>query len=302
MTGSRISTSIMFASRKLISDVRLVPQLRRIKTEPIDEPGELRIAMASTNVKRISSWQVVAAECATEPGESGRMNHFDRRLRQLWRKPIGKGKVADRFPNHLFEFVLGNDDFAPDQVQISHLAEVDMGTSMTTDFDSSFGGLADLLDRIDLERDSNSNIVWKGALASNVAGRHEIGAGNLSLDQQGKGIVAVLGIPIIEREGDGCRRRMIAGRSFLDLGKVDHVEVLATVVDVASERVPRDGPRIGILVGDAMVKEHRNRRSPCRRQLIQFRPTKWRRKRSSGCQGGSENHIHAGLYLVRSHL
>ena len=95
---------------------------------------------------------------------------------------------------------------------------------------------------------------------------HEVGAGNLLLQQQRNGLPAVVRIAVVEGDAHGGPAVDAAADPPLRLGQRDHLEMPPQPADLPREHAVGDGPGRRAVVGDAVIAEHGQRRAAGRRR------------------------------------
>jgi len=200
--------------------------------------------VTAADVKGIATDQVVAAVSATEPVKSCFMNRFDRNLCQLCWHPKGECKVTNRSSNDLFQFFFRIDDFMPNRFGVNDLAEVNMRSSVASDFDSRFGHLSQLSSGVDSQLATIFDIVTERKLVHYVSSGNKVGARYLTFEQQRDGEITVGEIAIVKGQRNRWCAGIVLSDPSLNFRQINRVKVSLTIVDVLFEQFRRDGPVI----------------------------------------------------------
>lgn len=154
--------------------------------------------MESSDVKMISSDQVVGPVGTAKTFEPGFGDRFDRRLSEVLRHAERKGKVANPTSDDLFEVTLRPNHFVTDRCLIRDIGKVDVVSRVTSDLDTRVGHLSDFVDGIDCQWFTTQHVVLERSLTNHIAGGHKVRAWDSPFNQQGNRRHTIVSVPIIK--------------------------------------------------------------------------------------------------------
>ena len=108
-----------------------------------------------------------------------------------------------------------------------------MGSSVGSDFDTIGRHFLKLLQRVGLERNATLNVVRKGESLRDKAERDEVSARNLALKEQRNRMIAIVGIPIVERDTNRRASVLVLTNSMLSFVQRNQIAMFLQPVDLA---------------------------------------------------------------------
>ena len=100
-----------------------------------------------------------------------------------------------------------------------------MGVGVGADLDAGRRHRPKLLQRVRSEAMAQRQVVRERLVVQHVSQRDEVGAGNPLLDQPGNGLLAVVGVAVVEGDADARLRVVAAANPLLGLVERNEVEI-----------------------------------------------------------------------------
>jgi hypothetical protein len=192
----------------------------------------MRVRVKPLQMKRITARMVVSAV--------GRANGFianfvrkSKRIRvQISMEAKGKGEVTYALSGDRLQVVARANHFILQTPAIAHTAEIGVTPRVGADLDASSRQSTNLLWRIDWQRRPGQHIMRKGLLVHYKTRRDEVGAGYSLFHKERQGMVAVLRVAVVERQGYSGSRRVARSNSPLSFLKRNQLHMLHEPLDL----------------------------------------------------------------------